>query len=72
MTPDFISALLVAIKILALVGFGMYIVFAVVIVRQEQLMANVLEEHFEPFLRLVALIHLVAAIVVFLLALILL
>lgn len=59
-------------KLAVIVLIGLYMVFAVVIVRQEQLMARVVEIPFSPFLRIVSLIHLTAAFMVFILALILL
>jgi hypothetical protein len=69
MSPEAIPAFVwLIVKILALVGLGLYVIFAGIIVRQEQLMANVLEENFEPVLRLLTIIHLVAAIAVFFLA----
>ena len=70
MTATGISLLIL--KILVLVGLGVYGVFALVIVRQEQLMAHVLEEAFEPILRLLVLVHLVASLIVLLLAFLLL
>lgn len=60
------------IKLLVLLGLGLYGVFAGIIVRQEQLMAGVLEESFEPILRVLVLIHFAAAIGLFLLAIFLL
>lgn len=60
------------IKILTLLGIAVYGVFAGVMVRQEHLMSNVLEEDFEPILRLLTYIHLIVVICVFLLAIILL
>lgn len=72
MIPDVTSIIFVLFKYLVLFGFGLYIVFATVILRQEQLMANVLEESFEPVLRFASIFHLVAAIGVFLLALLIL
>lgn len=51
-----------AAKIMVLVGIGLYAIFAGIMVRQEQLMADVLEEGFEPMLRLLVWLHLVAAI----------
>lgn len=72
MTPDITNIFFVILKFLILFGMGLYIVFATVILRQEQLMAHVLEESFEPVLRLAAYIHLVAAISVFFLALLIL
>ncbi|MFZ5845464.1 MAG: DUF5657 family protein [Patescibacteria group bacterium] len=60
------------IKLLALLGLLVYGVFAAVIVRQEQLMAAVLEEEFEPILRVLAIGHFVAAVGLFFLAIFLL
>lgn len=59
-------------KILILLGLGVYGIFALIIVRQEYLMAHVLEESFEPVLRLMVYIHLVGSIAIFLLALVIL
>ncbi len=56
---------LLIIKILFLIGLLIYMVFAGVLVRQEQLMADVLEESFEPFLRMLVVGHLLLAIAVF-------
>jgi hypothetical protein len=50
----------------------LYSIFAAVLVRQEQLMANVLEETFEPILRVLVFGHLAVAIAIFILALFLL
>ncbi|HLD24728.1 MAG TPA: DUF5657 family protein [Patescibacteria group bacterium] len=72
MSPDITSIVFILFKFLILFGLGLYIVFAAVILRQEQLMANVLEESFEPILRLASFFHLAAAIGVFALALIIL
>lgn len=60
------------VKLLVLFGILLYSIFAAIIVRQEQLMANVLEESFEPVLRMITIVHLVAAIAVFAIALLLL
>lgn len=62
----------IILKALVLFGLGMYIIFSFVIVRQEQLMSQVLKEAFEPVLRLATILHLAAAIGVFVLALFLL
>ncbi len=62
----------VILKAFVLIGLAVYSIFAVVMVRQEHLMADVLEESFEPVLRLLVYIHLLAAIATFLLALVLL
>ncbi len=72
MSPEITNIALIIFKFLVLFGLGLYIVFAAVILRQEQLMAVVLEESFEPVLRLTAVIHLVAATGVFFLALLIL
>lgn len=66
------ATIALGIKLLALIGLGLYIVFALIMVRQEQLMAHVLEEAFEPVLRALVMLHAAAAFVVFALALILL
>ena len=72
MTPELTTIFFIILKALIVFGLGLYIVFAFVIVRQEQLMANVLEESFEPVLRLASVLHLIAAGVVFVLAILLL
>ena len=73
MTPQTFPAFAwLLLKILTLLGIAVYTVFAGVMVRQEHLMANVLEEGFEPVLRIVTYIHLVLSVAVFLLALIIL
>lgn len=66
------AAVLLGIKIFFLIGIGVYILFAGVMLRQEGLMAHVLEEGFEPVLRLLTILHLAAAIGVFIFAIILL
>lgn len=72
MTASLSGLIFLLIKALVVFGLGLYVVFAFVIVRQEQLMAHVLEEDFEPVLRMVTVIHFVSSIVVFGMALILL
>jgi hypothetical protein len=72
MTPELTSIIMIVSKALVVFGLGLYIVFALVILRQEQLMADVLEESFEPVLRLSAILHLAASVFVFILALLLL
>jgi hypothetical protein len=73
MTPEHAGTLVwLGVKIMALLGLAIYIVFSAVIVRQEQLMAKVLEASSERVLSLLAWLHLGAAVVVFLLALIIL
>lgn len=65
MTPSIVPALSFGLKILVLIGIALYGVFAIILVRQEQLMAKVLEEKFEPILRILVVIHLLAALFVF-------
>ncbi len=60
------------VKLAILILIGLYIIFAAVIVRQEQLMARVVEIPFSPILRIISLVHLIATFVAFVLALILL
>ena len=68
MTPTISSAVLLVLKIFFLVGLFLYGLFAGVLVRQEQLMADVLEETFESIIRLLVIGHLVVAVGVFVLA----
>lgn len=72
MNPDIGTVILTVFKYLIIFGLGLYIVFASVILRQEQLMAHVLEESFEPVLRFASLLHLLASVAVFLLAILML
>ena len=57
-------------KIFALIGLGIYIVFALVLVRQVQLMTDTLEVGFEKPIRFLSFVHLLFAVAVFVLALI--
>lgn len=66
------AAASLGVKLLVLLGMGLYVIFSLIMVRQEQLMAHVLEEAFEPVLRALVLVHMIASIGVFLLAVILL
>lgn len=68
MTETLIATLFLIIKVLALIGLFLYTLFAVIIVRQEHLMAMVLEERFEPMVRAVALVHLGASVFVLVMA----
>lgn len=68
MTPVFVSTIFYTAKIIVLISLTLYLIFAGVMVRQEQLMANVLEEGFEPILRLITIIHLLLTIGLILLA----
>ncbi len=60
------------VKVMILIILLIYIVFASIIVRQEHLMSRVVEIPFSPVLRLISLIHFVAAIGIFVLAFLLL
>ncbi len=66
------TIVLVTVKIFTLVGLGLYGIFAAIIIRQEQLMANVLEESYEPILRMLTIAHFIASLVILTLAFILL
>lgn len=66
-----ISVWLIA-KIAALILLGMYLIFALVVVRQVQLMTDTIEVGFETPIRLFAYLHLIFAVLVFLAALIML
>jgi uncharacterized membrane protein YidH (DUF202 family) len=71
-SPEFPTVALFGLKILILVGIGVYAIFALVMVQQTRLMANVLEDPLEAVLKIISVSHLVAAVLLFLLALILL
>lgn len=72
MIPDAVPLAFLAVKLLVLLGLVVYAIFAGILVRQEQLMAHVLEESFEPILRILTLIHFFAALAIIGLALVLL
>ena len=59
-------------KVLVLICVLLYIVFAVVILRQVRLMTETLEVGFEEPVKLIALVHLIAAIGLFFFALVIL
>lgn len=67
--PGYVLTIL---KVLVLLGIGVYGLFAAVLVRQEHLMEDVLEEAFESIIRLLVIIHLAAAVGLFVLALVIL
>ncbi len=69
---NFEAAVGTGLKILILLGMGLYVIFSLIMIRQEQLMAHVLEEAFEPVLKGLVLVHMLAAVGVFVLAIILL
>ena len=60
------------VKALFVIGFGIYIAFSVIVVRQVGLMAKTVQTNFNLPLKLMAWVHLGAAILVFLLALLML
>ena len=71
MTPAVVpSYVLTILKIFGLAGLLIYTVFAGVLVRQEQLMAHVLEEQFQPLIRTLVIAHLIATLVLLLMAII--
>ena len=72
MTPAIATIVLTTLKVFTLVGLGLYSLFAAIMVRQEQLMAAVLEEGFEPILRLLPILHFAAAVGLLILAIIIL
>ncbi len=73
MTPvDVIGFVTLVTKICTLIGLGLYAIFSGILIRQEQLMADVLEESFEPILRLLTILHFAAAVGLLILAVIIL
>ncbi len=66
------SVAMLILKLFTLLGIAVYVVFAAVMVRQERTMAHVLEEAFEPVVRMLTYIHLAFSIGLFFLALIIL
>ena len=61
-----------SVKIGILVALLLYAVFAGIVIRQEQLMAAVLEEGFEPILRILTILHFAASVALIILAIIIL
>lgn len=72
MTLPIMTIILMTLKVLTFVGLGFYSIFAAIIIRQEQLMADVLEEGFEPILRILTILHFAASIALIILAIIIL
>lgn len=71
MNPTIVpSYVLLMLKMFGTVGLLIYAVFAGVLVRQEQLMAHVLEEQFQPLMRSLVIVHLIATLVLLLMAII--
>lgn len=69
---DFTLDIWFFVKILFLIGLAFYLAFAVIVVRQVNLMAKAVNVPMEIPLRLIAWVHLLAAIGLFLLALVIL
>ncbi len=57
MSPDVLPTAFLILKGLVILALAIYAIFAFVMVRQERLMATVLEETFEPLLRLLTFVH---------------
>lgn len=73
MTPvNLPDTLFLILKSAVLVGLVLYTVFAAIFIRQEQLMAHVLEAAFEPILRLFVILHFAFSVGLILLALLIL
>lgn len=72
MDIDVVVIVQMLLKIITLIGLGVYGVFAIIMVRQEHLMAGVLEEVSEPILRILVYMHLAASAGLFFLALVIL
>ncbi len=68
MSADVMPTLFLILKGLVILAFFIYAVFAFIMVRQEHLMATVLEEKYEPVLRVLTLIHFALSIGLILLA----
>jgi hypothetical protein len=68
MNTEIVNSVWFVIKIFFIIAMVLYAGFAVIIVRQIQLMSNVLEEAFESILKLFAFVHLVAAVALIFLA----
>ncbi|HJY98418.1 MAG TPA: DUF5657 family protein [Patescibacteria group bacterium] len=60
------------VKVLSLVLLGMYLIFALVVVKQVRLMTATLQLGFEGFVKFLALAHLIFAVIVFVAALVIL
>lgn len=73
MTPVNVSVVVsFTVKVLVLIGLGLYAIFSGIMIRQEQLMAAVLEEGFEPILRILTILHFAASVALIILAIIIL
>lgn len=63
MFPQLPVLALTVVKIMVLIGLSFYALFAAVMVRQSQLMDKVIDETFEPVLRILVMLHLLGALV---------
>jgi hypothetical protein len=72
MTPTVLSSIMLFIKILVIIGLFVYTAFAAIIVRQEQLMTDVMDDGFDAVLKLLVFVHLAASVAVIFFAFILL
>lgn len=59
---QFPQLLALVFKILIILGLALYCMFAAIMVRQERLMDKVIDETFEPVLRILVILHLAGAI----------
>lgn len=59
-------------KVFALIGLAIYIIFALVVIRQVGLMTKTIEVSFGKFIKLISWAHLIFAVFVFLTALVIL
>ena len=66
------TSIFAVIKIMVLLGLALYVLFAAIMVRQEALMDKVIDETFEPILRILVALHLAFSIVLFFLSLVIL
>jgi hypothetical protein len=63
------TSIFAVIKVMVLLGLALYVLFAAIMMRQEALMDKVIDETFEPILRVLVAIHLAFSIGIFFLAL---
>lgn len=63
---------LLLVKLFIMFGLTIYVVFGLVVIRQVSLMTGTIKSSITPFLRLLGYVHMIMAIVVWLIALVLL
>jgi fumarate reductase subunit C len=66
------NSVIILMKIMTLIGLSLYTVFAFIMLRQGSLMDKVIDESFEPILRILTVIHLIGAVLLLIAAFILL